>query len=178
MKSIPVWDPLVRIFHWSLAGGFLANALLIDEESALHRWVGYTVLGLVLFRLVWGFAGPRFARFSAFPPSLGAAADHLRDMASGRPDRHLSHNPLGALMVYNLLASLLALSVTGLMLRSTMFWGVEWVEGAHELLANWALASAGLHVAGVLWEQHRCHVNLVQAMITGRKTVPDDTPGD
>lgn len=171
-RSAYVWDPLVRVLHWALAGGFLANALLIEDESVLHRQVGYAVLGIVGLRVLWGLVGPRHARFAAFPPSLRGAAGHLGDIVAGRPDHHLSHNPLGALMVYNLLATIALIGATGLMMRSDAFWGVEWVEEAHELLANWGLASAGLHVAGVLFEQHRSGVNLVRAMITGRKAVP------
>lgn len=167
-----VWDPLVRVFHWSLVTLFFANALVLDEEGAAHRWVGYAVLGLIAFRLVWGLVGSRHARFSAFPPSLGAARRHLGAMLRGEQDLHLSHNPLGALMVYNLLATMIAIGATGWLMTTNAFWGVDWVEETHELLANWALFSVGLHVVGVLFEQWRSHVPLVRAMITGVKEIP------
>jgi len=167
-----VWDPLVRVFHWSLVALFFANVLVLDDEGAAHRWVGYAVLGLVAIRVVWGFVGTRPARFSAFPPSLGAARRHLSAMLSGRPERYPSHNPLGALMVYNLLATMVAIGVSGWLMTTNAFWGVEWVEEVHETLADWALISVGLHVAGVLFEQWRSHVPLVRAMITGVRENP------
>ena len=64
-----VWDPFVRVFHWSLLVLMSANAFVLDDESKFHRWVGYTVAGLLAARIIWGFVGPRYARFSSFPPS-------------------------------------------------------------------------------------------------------------
>ncbi|MDT8342846.1 MAG: cytochrome b/b6 domain-containing protein [Thermohalobaculum sp.] len=167
-----VWDPLVRLVHWSVVVLFFANVALLDEEGAAHRWAGYALLGLVAVRLAWGVIGTRHARFAAFPPSLGAARRHLGAMLRGKRDVHLSHNPLGALMVYNLLATMIAIGATGWLMTTTAFWGVDWVEEAHEALVNWALISVGLHVAGVLLEQWRSHVPLVRAMITGVKEIP------
>jgi cytochrome b len=63
-----VWDPLVRVFHWSLVAGFAANALFTDAEEGLHHWIGYAVLALVGIRVVWGLVGSPYARFSSFPP--------------------------------------------------------------------------------------------------------------
>ena len=74
-QKIKVWDPLVRLFHWSLVVGFAANALFLDDESKLHNWIGYGIVGLVLVRIVWGLVGTRYARFSSFPPSLSGATD-------------------------------------------------------------------------------------------------------
>ncbi len=174
LTGVRVWDPLVRVFHWALAGTFLANALVVDPEADLHQWLGYIVLGLVLARILWGFVGTRHARFSSFPPSVSGAVDHLKDIASGRPDRHLSHNPLGALMVYNMLASLVLLALSGIALEYGPALAEEdWLEEVHEALANWMLVSVGLHIAGVLYEQHRSRTGLVRAMITGRKTLPE-----
>ncbi|MCA2010534.1 cytochrome b/b6 domain-containing protein [Cereibacter sphaeroides] len=171
-KPVRVWDPLVRLFHWSLVLTFAANALIIDPESALHHWVGYTVLGLVLFRLLWGFVGTRYARFSSFPPSPRAAMGQLTDMATGRNRVHVGHTPLGAFMIYNLLAALLALAGTGWMLTTDAYWGVAWVKEVHELLVHWVEVSVVAHIAAVLWESRRTGVNLPQAMISGVKTLP------
>ena len=173
-RTMRVWDPFVRVFHWSLAGLFLANEFLTEGESDLHEWFGYAILALIGARVVWGLVGPRPARFSAFPPSLGAARRHLAAMmGSGSLRPAISHNPLGALMVYNLLLTCVALGATGWMMTLDAFWGVEWVEETHEILANWGLISVGLHVAGVMVEQVRSRVDLVRAMITGDKTIPE-----
>ena len=176
MRSIPVWDILVRVTHWTVAVLVIAELTVIDEDWALHRWIGYTVLGLVALRLLWGLVGTRHARFAAFPASLAGARAHLGDLLRGRRETHLSHNPLGALMAYNLWAALIAVGVTGWLMTTDAFWGVEWVEEVHEVIANWILISVLLHVAGVTFETWYSKVNLVRAMITGRKEIPG--PGE
>jgi cytochrome b len=172
MQRIPVWDKVIRVTHWAIAVLVLAELSVLDDDWTVHRWAGYAVLVLIAFRLVWGLIGPRHARFSAFPPSLKAARAHLARFLRGKHALHLSHNPLGALMAYNLWASLIAVCVTGIMMTTHIFWGVDWVEEAHEIIANWVLVSVGLHVAGVLFESWPSKINLVKAMITGQKEIP------
>lgn len=167
MKADYRWDIVVRSFHWSLVILFFLNALVVDEESALHVWIGYAVAGLLALRIVWGLAGPRRARFASFRPSLGAARAHLGEILRGEPGDYPSHNPLGALMVYNLLFTLIAIAATGYLMTTNAFWGVDWVEEVHEALVNWALVSVALHVGGVVFESLRTRESLVAAMITG-----------
>jgi cytochrome b len=123
----------------------------------------------VVARLVWGLIGTRHARFADFPPNPSAAMGQLRDMATGRRHAHLGHSPLGGLMVYNMLLTFLAIGVTGYMQTTVTWFGVEWVEQAHELLVTWAEISAALHVAAVIFESRRLGVNLPKAMVTGYK---------
>lgn len=172
MHRIPVWDIFVRITHWTVAALVLAELSLLDEDWAVHRWAGYAVLALVALRLVWGLIGPRHARFSDFPPSLQAARAHLAGLLRGRHTLHLSHNPLGALMAYNLWASLVAVCLTGIAMTTRTFWGVELVEEVHEVIAHWVVISVVLHVAGVAFETWHSKVNLVKAMINGQKEIP------
>jgi cytochrome b len=172
MNSIPVWDIFVRFTHWSVAALVLAELTVLDEDWAVHRWAGYAVLALVALRLVWGLIGPRHARFSAFPPSLKAARAHLAGLFGRRHEPYLSHNPLGALMVYNLWASLVAVCVTGILMTTRTFWGVDWVEELHEVLANWVTISVLLHIAGVIFESWHSKTNLARAMISGKKDFP------
>ena len=174
MHSVKVWDPLVRVFHWGTALLFLANFAVFEDESAAHRYAGYLLFGLVLIRLLWGLVGSKHARFGAFWPRPSEIKAHLVGLFAGGSKPHLSHNPLGALMVYNLLGALVLISVTGIMMESDAFWGVDWVEVSHEFLANYALACVGLHVFGVLFESRRSGINLVKAMVTGRKNVPEE----
>ena len=169
-----VWDPLLRIFHWSLVTLFAANALFDDPEFPLHRWVGYTIGGLILLRLIWGFTGPRSARFSSFFPTRAGLIRQITDMATGCRRMHLMHTPLGALMIFNLLLTLCGIIATGVMMTTDAYWGVAWVETLHEALVTWAEVSVVLHLAAVLWESRRTGVNLPKAMVTGVKCVPDD----
>ena len=108
-----IWDPLLRLFHWSLAGFFAVNALLDDPESALHRNIGYAIGALLVLRLIWGFIGPHSARFATFLPRRDGVRQQLTDMATGRQRVHLMHTPLGALMIFNLLGTLAAIVGTG-----------------------------------------------------------------
>ncbi len=174
MHKINVWDPFVRIFHWSLVIGFAANALIIDDDSRLHEWVGYGVVALVLARILWGLVGPRTARFASFLPGPAAVMEQVTDMATQRRRTHLGHTPLGALMIVNVLATILAIGATGYMLTTSLFWGLDWVEDTHEALVTWAELSVVLHISAVIWESWRTGVNLPRAMVTGTKRIPDD----
>lgn len=173
MTEHKVWDPFVRVFHWSLVVLFTANAFFTDDEGWVHEWVGYAVVALVALRIVWGLVGPHSARFAAFLPRRGAVTAQLSDIATRRRRTHLGHSPLGALMIVNLLAAMLAIGVTGYMMTTNAFWGVDWVEEAHELLVTWAEISILAHIAAVIWESRRTGVNLPRAMVTGCKSVPD-----
>ena len=153
---------------------FASNALFVDDDSKLHIWVGYTILGLVGLRIVWGFIGTRRARFSDFPPSLSAGIQQLMEMATWRKHIHIGHSPLGALMVYNLLLALLVIGLSGYLMTTDMFWGVEWPEEMHEVAVAWAEISVVAHVAAVIFESRRLGVNLPRSMVTGYKTI--ETP--
>lgn len=172
-RDITVWDPLVRLIHWSLALAILLNGTIIEDESKAHELIGYTALALVGLRLVWAFIGPQHARFTAFPPSPRRAIHYVKAMIAGDRSVHLSHNPLGALMVYNIWLSVIAIGVTGYMMTTITFFGVDWVEELHEVIFGWLLFSVALHVGGVVFDTWRSGVHLVRAMITGRKTVPE-----
>jgi cytochrome b len=115
--SVKVWDPLVRLFHWSLVAAFAIAWLTGDEESRLHELAGYAVIGLVLVRIVWGFVGTRYARFSDFVYHPSTVLGYARQMLVGKPKHYLGHNPLGGMMILALLVSLLATGVTGLALQ-------------------------------------------------------------
>lgn len=172
-REVAVWDPLVRLIHWSLALTILLNGVFVEEESKAHEWIGYIAFGLVGIRLVWALIGPEHARFSAFPPSLRRAVRHAKAMLVGDQSVHLSHNPLGALMAYNIWASVIAIGVTGYMMTTLTFFGVDWVEEIHEAVFTWLIFSVALHVCGVALDSWRSGVNLVRAMITGRKSIPE-----
>ena len=169
MKKIRVWDPLVRVFHWSLVILFTANAFFVDDESKLHDAIGYAVVALVLMRILWGFLGSRYARFSSFPPSLSGATGQLTEIATGRKRIHVGHTPLGALMIYNLLATMLLIGLSGYLMTTDAFWGLKWPEVLHEACVTWAEISVVLHILAVIYESARTKVNLPRAMVTGYK---------
>lgn len=170
--SEKIWDPFVRVFHWTLVSCFAANALFVDDESDLHLTIGYVIIGLVAARVLWGFVGTRYARFSSFPPSARGAMEQAGEMVSGRVTVHKGHTPLGALMIYNLIATLALIGLSGWLMTTDMFWGVEWPEEVHEAAVAWAEFSVIAHIAAVIFESKRTGVNLPRAMVTGRKDLP------
>lgn len=170
--KIKVWDPFVRVFHWSLFGAFTANALFVPTASYLHLVLGYGIAALVAARLIWGFVGRGYARFGTFPPDARAATLQAADMAAGRRRVHLGHTPLGALMIYNLLLTIVVISASGWMMTTLAFWGVRRVKDLHDIAVTWAELSVVVHIAAVLWESRRTGVNLPKAMFTGYKEVP------
>lgn len=111
---IYVWDPLVRIFHWSLVLAFVVCYLTGEEESLTHVWSGYVIFGLIAFRVVWGFIGTKHARFSDFMTSPATAIASMKDMMTGSVKKHIGHNPAGGWMVIALLVSLLLTGLSGL----------------------------------------------------------------
>jgi len=108
------WDPIVKLTHWGIVLGVIANALVTEEGSGWHIWVGYGLAGLLALRLLWGLIGPAEARFSAFPPSPSRAVAHIGEIARGEVIARRSHNPLGALMVYAIWACLAVIIGTGI----------------------------------------------------------------
>lgn len=167
--TVRVWDPFVRVFHWSLVVLFIVAFMTGDEVERVHVAVGYTIAGLVAARIVWGFMGTRYARFSNFVRPPAETLGYMRKVVQGSAPRYLGHNPAGGLMTIALIGMITAISGTGYMMSTDAFWGAEWVEDVHEGLVYATLGLIGLHVAGVLATGIKHRENLVMAMITGRK---------
>lgn len=169
-EKVLVWDMPVRLFHWLMVLCF-AGAYLTSETERwrlIHVTLGYTMAGLVAFRLIWGLVGTRHARFASFVRGPAAVLRYLRSLPSGQPEHHLGHNPAGALAIMLILGLTAAVTSTGWANFNEM--GGEWLEEAHEVLANLMLIIIGVHVAGV-WLSSRLHKeNLVRAMVTGYKS--------
>jgi cytochrome b len=113
-KEIRVWDPLVRTFHWGLVLAFTVAYLSGEEESSLHIYSGYVVLGLIGFRVLWGLVGTRYARFSNFVYSPGTVIQYLKDLVAKKQKHYIGHNPAGGTMVIAMLLCLFVVSVSGL----------------------------------------------------------------
>ncbi|MEZ5807764.1 MAG: cytochrome b/b6 domain-containing protein [Zhengella sp.] len=168
-STVKVWDPFVRIFHWSLVAGFTAAWITGDEFGKLHEQIGYAIIGLIAARVVWGFIGTRHARFSSFAFGPSKVLTFLRQSMSLSAPRHLGHNPAGGAMVFALLAAIAAICASGYAMTTDAYWGVKWVEEVHETAVWIATGLVVLHVAGVILASVEHGENLVRAMITGRK---------
>lgn len=172
----PVWDLPVRLFHWlmafSFAGAYLTAEL--DDWRLVHVTLGYTMAALVCFRIVWGFAGTRYARFSSFVRGPSATLAYVKSMFGGRPAHFTGHNPAGAVAIILMLAITLALAGSGWLLYTER--AGEWMEETHELIANLMLGVVLVHIAGVLVASLLHRENLAKAMITGRKRAEAGAP--
>jgi cytochrome b len=182
-SRVRVWDLLVRIFHWSLVGGFATAFIVEDDLLGVHVWAGYLVLTLIAVRLVWGVIGTRHARFTDFVRGPRQVLGYIRDALRLKAPRYLGHNPAGGAMV---VALLLLVGLTGLsgvalygaqelsgplapLMAGTSAATGEVLEETHEVLANLTLGFIVLHVAGVLFSSLAHRENLVGGMLTGRK---------
>ena len=169
-SRILVWDAPTRVFHWALALSFIGAFVTADSERLrdVHVVLGYTVFGLIAFRLIWGFVGTRYARFGSFAFGPTAVADYLRSLLTLRPQHFLGHNPAGSVAIYALLALGLLAALTGYAHYNEL--GGGWLEDLHEGLANAMLAVVFVHVAGVVVSSLLHRENLARAMVTGYKT--------
>lgn len=179
-KTEIVWDPLVRIFHWSLVSFFILAYITEDDWLYLHSFAGYAITGLLLFRICWGLIGTRYARFSSFVTHPKSVIDYLKSLLRGHPQHFIGHNPAGGVMILLLIAILLLTALTGMAtlateglgpLADTFFAAVseDLLEESHEALANLTLALIIVHVAGVIVSSVLHRENLIRAMIDGRK---------
>jgi cytochrome b len=173
LTTVKVWDPFVRVFHWSLVALFIAAYVTGDESERAHVLTGYAIATLVALRIVWGFIGSKYARFSDFVKSPSAVLTYLRGALSFKGQRYLGHNPAGGAMILALLVALAGTCATGYMMTTEAWWGSKKLEEVHEAFANGMLVLIGLHIAGVLFASIEHGENLVRAMITGRKRVAD-----
>ncbi len=169
MQRILVWDVPTRLFHWLLAASFAGAFLTAESERYrdIHVMLGYTMLGLIAFRLLWGFVGSRYAQFHSFLFKPAEIMAYLTSLLKARPEHHVGHNPAGSVAVFALLALGLTCGLTGVILFQDI--GGDVLEESHEMAAFAMLTIVGLHVAGVLVSSLLHRENLVRSMITGFK---------
>ncbi|MCM2398763.1 cytochrome b/b6 domain-containing protein [Rhizobium sp. S95] len=166
---IKVWDPVIRLFHWSLVGFFAFSFVTGDEWKSAHIVSGYIIGGLVAIRVLWGLFGSQHARFVNFIYSPFTVLRFLADTAGMRAKRYIGHNPAGGAMVIALLVMIAGIVTTGYMQTTDAYWGVEWVEDTHKTLVYATLGLIALHIAGVVLASVEHRENLVRAMVTGWK---------
>jgi len=170
-RTVAVWDLPLRLWHWVFAASILAAWFTPTVYDRLHRIIGYTVLGLLAFRLVWGFWGSRYSRFRMVGVRLRAAPRYLWNLRRGITGRYIGLNPAGTLMLVALLFAVAVSAITGAMSVTVTFFGVWWVEDTHHYSSDAVIVLVVLHVVGVLLMGLLQRENLIRAMITGRKRI-------
>ena len=181
--KVKVWDPVVRIFHWSLVSAFVIAYATEEDFLSLHVWAGYTVLSLIFLRILWGFVGTQYARFANFVHTPQTIKTFLLDTFRLRAARYLGHNPAGGAMIILLLLALLMTTFSGLAVYAVEdaagplagllagagdFWG-DVLEEFHEVCVNLTVFLVLLHIAGVIVESLIHAENLIGAMWHGYK---------
>ncbi|MDI2590761.1 cytochrome b/b6 domain-containing protein [Pseudomonas sp. 681] len=178
-QSLRLWDPVVRLFHLSIAGVFITNYFFNEAGGDWHVWLGYYAGAWLLVRVVWGFIGPRSAGWADFWPTPARLGAHLRSLVAGSPQHRLGHSPLGALVMILMMLALLTLGLSGWAMEEVdALWGADWPLQVHETAADVLMGLVGVHVCAAIVESLQVRDNLPLSMITGRRRrLPDDVSG-
>ncbi len=202
-RIIKVWDPIVRIGHWLLVIAFFTAYFTEDDFMTQHAWAGYTVASIIAIRLIWGFIGTPYARFSQFIYHPSTVMQYLKKLLQRKPQHYIGHNPAGGAMVVALLLSLSVTVLSGMQLYAveenkgpfsveapalikparasateTAHHAVneadeEFWEAIHETGVNITLLLVFLHIGGIIMSSIVDKEKLVKAMFTGKKEVDD-----
>ena len=180
---VKVWDPFVRVFHWSLLAAFMTASFTEFDTLRLHVLAGYAVLALVALRVVWGFIGGGEARFASFVHHPREIVAHLKDVIRLKHKSYTGHNPAAGAMAITLLIFLLLTTLTGLLTYGAkevsgpfaallINYGWRWGKGleeVHHFLAEGTLALVFIHMTGAIVESILSRENLILPMFTGYK---------
>ncbi|NOU00779.1 MAG: cytochrome B [Gallionella sp.] len=168
-QKILIWDVPTRVFHWLLVGSFAGAYYTADSERYrdIHVMLGYILLGLIVFRIFWGFGGTRYARFSSFMFKPSEVVAYLISLVKRKPADYLGHNPAGSVAIWLLLLFGITSGVTGVMALKDI--GGDIVVEWHDWVSESMLAIVIVHVLGVLVSSVMHRENLVRSMITGFK---------
>lgn len=168
----PVWSVAVRLLHWTLAISMVTAFATHEGGGKLHEATGYVALAAASVRVLMGFVGSGYWRFSQFVQGMRRTLHYARDVWQHKERRYLGHNPLGGWMVLALLADAVATGVTGWLFTTDRFWGEEWLEKLHGALGDALPILLILHVTGAIFTSLRHKENLVASMLHGRKAAP------
>jgi cytochrome b len=189
MKAALIWDVPTRLFHWTLASSFLGAWLTTgsDRWLSVHVFLGYLMLGLIGFRVIWGLLGTHYARFASFWYGPRTALAYLRSVLKGTAERHIGHNPTGSVAIYFLLMLTLMVAISGILTlggeeqQGALAGAMSFVQSRtfkklHEFSANLMLLVVIAHLAGVIVESFVHRENLARSMLTGTKMTESDAP--
>ena len=184
IKKIFVWDLPVRLFHWLLVTSIFAAWYTSDGERGLidiHLKIGYFILGLIIFRIIWGVLGTKYAKFSQFIPNKTALINYIKDFKQTKESNSVGHNPLGGLMVIFMLMLLLSQAISGLFMNDDVFTTGPYfdsVDGATQKIMSFIHSNAfdviivfsALHIGAIFYYLFAKKINLIIPMFTGYKS--------
>jgi len=191
MKKQLIWDLPVRLFHWllvlCLAGQYI-TAELLDGYMDVHFYIGYFTLGLIIFRLIWGFVGPKHSRFSNFISSPIATFHYFKLFIQRKNPKYTGHNPLGGWIVPVVLLLVGLQSVSGLFVNDDVLYQGPYYSAVdselqstfqwlHHNLFDVIIAVIVLHLLAIAWYQLVLKYLLIGAMFHGKKVAKTGIPG-
>lgn len=182
-----VWDLPLRLFHWLLVIA-ICGAWYTSEQQGemveLHMQIGYFILGLTLFRLIWGFFGTRYSKFSQFFPTPARLSNYFKSLKSSSNDSYVGHNPIGSLMLLLMIFLILAQAISGLFINDDIFssgpyYGTISAEMEkvmkliHHNAFDFLLAAIALHISAAFYYRLAKKHDLITPMITGKKSAEE-----
>ncbi len=180
-----IWDLPTRVFHWTLALSFTIAWITAENDRFLyhHVFMGYVFLGLLIFRILWGIVGSRYAKFHSFSYSWPSATAYVKALLSGKASKHIGHNPAGSYAIFAMIVIGFLVALSGLLvlggeeghgpLKDLVSFQVGMIsKEVHEVTASLMLFIVILHLGGVIAESLYHRENLILSMISGRKTAP------
>lgn len=191
MKTISVWDIPVRLFHWSLATSILMSfitAQIGGNAMEWHKRIGYFVIGLIIFRVVWGFVGSYHARFKNFVYAPATVINYAKNLFKKDSAHYVGHNPMGGLSVVALIASVGLQTVTGLFSNDDILLEGPYASMVskafsdqmtrlHQLNSDLILILVGLHLSAIVFYAMFKKEQLIEAMLTGKKDIDPSIDG-
>ena len=179
-----IWDLLVRLLHWLLVITFIMSYTSKEQNYPLHLYSGYSLLGIIIIRFIWGFIGTYHARFKNFIYSPTITYRYIKKLLTYQQKRYIGHNPAGGAMVMILLLMLLIISLSGIALdgaenragplgESTLFYYTESIKNIHIYSSNITVGLIILHIIGVLYSSIKHRENLIWSMLSGYKHPTD-----
>lgn len=170
MKPTPViWSRPTRLIHWLVAGGIVLNLMVLEEGDPPHEWVGYTVAGLVICRLIIGFWGRGASRFSNWPLGWTQLKQFFQERRGGEARDYPGHNPPASYTYFGIWSLIFCLAISGWMMELDAFWGDEWLEEVHEIFARVLQVFILMHFAGFILDSFKFRRKTWLGMITGRR---------
>jgi len=168
-QKCQIWDVPTRVFHWLMVGGFTTCYLTGENDrwALVHITAGYMILGLLLFRVLWGFIGTRHALFRNFICGPRAVMDYLVCLCRNNTKNYAGHNPAGAIAIFSLILLGLLVTVSGIMVNEEI--NYPGIDDIHDISSNVMLAVVFVHITGVIVSSILHRQNLIGAMISGCK---------
>lgn len=170
--KVRVWDPFIRLFHWSLVAGMVAAWFTSRVRSDTHQWIGLGIGGLVGLRICWGFVGTRYALLSNFVRRPKIVSAYISNIARGTERRFLGHNPAGGAMIIILIITILLTVGSGWLMTTDAYYGDDLMQFIHSIFAYTVVLLVAFHLFGVALASIRHRENLIKAMVTGWKRNP------